>query len=129
MTTPAAAKVLLIDDHQITRSLLRAILREAGYLQFREAVDGESGIRVTEHFAPDLICLDVQMPGRNGVELLGELKALAPNAKVVMVTANNDRDTVVASVQSGASGYIVKPFNAATVIKVIERALGHAAAE
>lgn len=121
---PAKTRVLLIDDHQITRSLLRALLREAGYQQFREAIDGESGVKMAQHFGPDLICLDVNMPGRGGLAMLSELKEAAPTAKVVMVSASSDRDTVVTAMQSGAAGYVVKPFNAATVLKVIERALG-----
>lgn len=123
MTTPANTKVLLIDDHQITRSLLRGLLKDAGYQQFREATDGPSGLKMAEHFSPDLICLDVQMPGKSGVEMLAELKAVAPHALVLMVTASSDRDTVVAAMNAGANGYIIKPFNALTILKVIDGAL------
>lgn len=123
MTTPANTKVLLIDDHQLTRSLLRGLLKDAGYVHFREATDSPSGLKMAEHFGPDLVCLDVQMPGKSGVQLLAELKAVVPHALVLMVTGNSDRDTVVAAMNAGAHGYIVKPFNALTILKVIDGAL------
>lgn len=122
--TPSSIRVLVIDDHQLTRSLLRSILREAGYTTQREAGDAASGIKLAEHFAPHLICLDVQMPKMTGLEALSQLKAAAPRAAVLMVTGNNDRDTVVACVNAGAHGYIIKPFNGDTVLRAIETALG-----
>jgi two-component system chemotaxis response regulator CheY len=124
--TPATTKVLLIDDHAVTRSLLRAMLRDVGYVQIREAADGEIGLKLAAHLNPDLICLDVEMPGRRGVDLLADLRMAAPSCKIVMVTANGDRDTVLASANSGAAGYIVKPFNAASIQSVVRRALGGA---
>lgn len=126
MHTPDT-RVLIIDDHQVTRSILRGLLRDEGFVQIREAADAISGTKVAQHFAPHLICLDVQMPGMSGVEALAGLKQVAPRAVIVMVTADSDRDTVVASVNAGAHGYIVKPFNAVTVVRAIEAALSHAA--
>jgi two-component system chemotaxis response regulator CheY len=116
-------KVLLIDDHQLTRSLLRGLLREADYVNIRDAVDAASGLKLAQHFSPELVCLDMQMPGRTGLEMLAELKAVAPRAVVLMVTASSDRDTVMACMNAGAHGYIVKPFNALTVLKVIDAAM------
>jgi len=121
--TPAATKVLLIDDHQLTRSLLRGLLKDAGYVHIREATEAESGLKMAHHFGPDLVCLDVQMPGRSGVDMLADLKSAVPNALVLMVTASNDRDTVVACMNAGADGYIIKPFNALTILKVIDGAI------
>ncbi|WP_395703912.1 response regulator [Aquabacterium sp.] len=121
--TPETTKVLLIDDHQLTRSLLRGLLKNEGYHQFREAADAPSGLKIATHFSPDLVCLDVQMPGKTGLDMLAELREAVPHAVILMVTAQNDRDTVVACINAGAHGYIVKPFNALTIIKVIEGAL------
>jgi two-component system chemotaxis response regulator CheY len=128
---PSTLRVLVIDDHQLTRSLLRAMLREAGYTTQREAGDALSGLKVAEHFVPHLICLDVQMPKMNGVEAIASLKAAAPNAAIIMVTGSNDRNTIMASIDAGAHGYIIKPFNGETVMRAVESALakaGHAIA-
>ena len=84
-------KLLLIDDHELTRSILRQIVHEAGYTQLREAADGETGLTLAKHFAPHLICLDNQMPGNSGLVVLGELKTALPSTKVVMITSSNDK--------------------------------------
>lgn len=123
MTTIASTKVLLIDDHQLTRSLLRGLLKDAGFHAIRQAADGDSGVKQAQHFAPDLICLDMVMPGKSGLETLVPLREVAPRACVLMVTASSDRETVVNCLNAGANGYIIKPFNAATVLRVIESAL------
>lgn len=124
--TPSMIRVLVIDDHQLTRSLLRAMLREAGYTTQREAGDAVSGLKLAGHFSPHLICLDVQMPKLSGIEALAGLKAAAPGAAMLMVTGSNDRDTVVACINAGAHGYIIKPFNADTVLRSVESALAKA---
>lgn len=122
-TKTVETRVLLIDDHQLTRSLLRGLLRDADYVNIREAVDAASGLKMAQHYAPELICLDVQMPGKSGLEMLAELRTLVPQAVILMVTAHNDRDTVVACMNGGANGYIIKPFNAMTILKVIDGAM------
>lgn len=121
--TPSMIRVLVIDDHQLTRSLLRAMLREAGYTTQRESGDAISGLKLAEHFSPHLICLDIQMPEMSGIEALAGLKAAAPDAAILMVSGSNDRETVMACVDAGAHGYIVKPFNADTVMRTVESAL------
>ncbi len=120
---PSSLRVLVIDDHQLTRSLLRAVLREAGYTTQREAGDAMAGIKLAEHFAPHLICLDVLMPKMTGLEALARLKEAAPRAAVLMVTGSSDRETVLACIGAGAHGYIIKPFNADTVLRAVESAL------
>ena len=121
--TPSMIRVLVIDDHQLTRSLLRAMLREAGYTTQRESGDAIGGLKLAEHFSPHLICLDIQMPKMSGIEALAGLKAAAPDAAILMVSGANDRETVMACVDAGAHGYIVKPFNADTVMRTVESAL------
>jgi two-component system chemotaxis response regulator CheY len=126
---PNGTKVLLVDDHQLTRSLLRGLLKDAGFAHFREATDAAIGIKLAGHFAPDLICLDVQMPGVSGMDAIQALKEAAPRAAVLMVSANNDRETVVGCLEAGAHGYIIKPFNALTVLRSIDAALARSLAD
>jgi len=89
----------------------------------REASEAKSGLMLARHFAPDLICLDIQMPGKSGLELLAELKACAPRTPVLMITANSDAETVQACLVGHADGYIIKPFSAETLLKTVDGAL------
>ncbi|WP_284617893.1 response regulator [Aquabacterium humicola] len=124
--TPNTTRVLVIDDHQLTRSLLRSLLREAGYTTQRECGEALSGIKLANHFRPHLICLDVQMPKMTGIDAIAALRAAAPDAAIVMVTGSADRDTVVSCIDAGANGYIIKPFNGETVLRAVEAALSKA---
>ncbi|MFN4065487.1 MAG: response regulator transcription factor, partial [Parazoarcus communis] len=106
-------KVVLVDDNEVIRMALRAILRQAGFDVVGEARDGEGVADLVEKVRPDVVCLDVSMPGRSGLEVLGELRDRFPKVKVLMVTAHSDRETVSQVVQQGAAGMVLKPFNAA----------------
>jgi two-component system chemotaxis response regulator CheY len=125
MTLPGLdnIKVLLIDDHDLSRSLLRQILKDAGFAKVREAADGAAGLAIARHFLPEIICLDNQMPGKSGLEMLAEFKVAVPLSAVLMITASNDKDTVLACIKAGARGYILKPFSADTLVKLIEGTL------
>jgi two-component system chemotaxis response regulator CheY len=116
-------RILLIDDNALTRSVLRTILRQDGFQAIREASDAKSGLALARHFAPNLICLDIQMPGKSGLELLAELKSLAPKTPVLMITASNDVKTVKACMAERADGYIIKPFSAETLLKTVAGAI------
>ena len=120
---PNGIKVLLVDDHQLTRSLLRGLLKDAGFVHFREATDATTAIKLAGHFTPDLICLDIHMPGTSGMDAIQALKEAAPRAAVLMVSGSSDRETVLGCLSAGAHGYIIKPFNALTVLRAIEAAL------
>jgi two-component system chemotaxis response regulator CheY len=70
---------------------------------------------------PDIVCLDVQMPGCEGLDMLEQIKAILPHAVVMMITASNDLATVRTAIELGAAGYVVKPFNPGTVRATLER--------
>lgn len=117
-------KVLIVDDNEAIRIALRAILRQAGFNVVGEARDGLNALEMVERLRPDLVCLDVMMPGRSGLEVLVDLRARFPRVKVLMITGRNDRETVSEIVDHGAAGMVLKPFNAAKVIETVSRALG-----
>ncbi len=117
-------RAVIIDDNESIRVVLRAIVRQAGLQVVGEARDGESALEVVERWQPDLVCLDVVMPGRDGLEVLGEIKRRLPRTRVLMVTGQSDRQSVESMIAQGAAGIVVKPFNAARVIETIERAFG-----
>jgi CheY-like chemotaxis protein len=118
--------ILVVDDNALTRSVLRTILRQDGYHAIREASEAKAGLQLAQHFRPDVICLDIQMPGMTGLELLAHLKASAPTTPVLMITANNDSATVRACVEGHADGYLLKPFSAETLLKTIDGVVARA---
>ncbi len=105
-------KILSIDDSSIIQELLAEVIYDMGY-KFISAYDGETGIRLAEQEQPDLILLDVQMPGISGVrtcQLLGR-NGKTSHIPVIMCTAESQMDTVERAMKSGAAGYINKPIN------------------
>jgi len=113
--------VIIADDNDMMRSILRGMLRGEEYDVIGEARNGLSAVEMIERLKPDIVCMDVVMPEKNGVEALCEIKARLPEIEVIMVTSNSDPETVQESIQNGASGFIIKPFNAARVLDTLEK--------
>lgn len=123
-------RILLVDDNDVTRSLLRGMLRgEEAYDVVGEARNGDQGLEMAARVQPDIICLDIEMPGKNGIDVLPSLREAVPKAKILMITAHAGREMVQAAIGGGASGYIVKPFNAAKVLDALENAMGKGKAQ
>jgi len=118
--------VLIVDDNDTTRAMLRGILRHEGADVVGEAKDGPTAIAACSKLKPKMVCLDVLMPNGNGVDVLKEIRKEQPEVRVLMITGSADRETVQASIRGGASGYVVKPFNAARVIDAVRQALAAA---
>jgi len=110
-------RVLIADDSQVMRELLKAIVRAEGFAVAGEAVDGLSVMGAVLRNEPDIVCLDINMPGRTGLEVLQEIRARAPKVKVVMITSDNSMNSIRVAIGHGAHGYIIKPFNQAKVGK------------
>jgi two-component system chemotaxis response regulator CheY len=123
MAPKTLVKILIVDDNDLMRTLLRGILRNEEYEIVGEAKNGVIALEMVERFKPDLICMDVMMPEMDGLEALQSIKATHPEMRVVMVTGNPSVDNVREAIQNGASGFIVKPFNAAKVLNTLNRAL------
>lgn len=122
-----ATKVLVVDDNDMTRTMLRGILRQAGIDVVGEAADGKNVLdiikRLLPRWRPNLICLDVMMPGESGIEVLKKIKINYPQTKVLMITGSSERNVVQAALSNGANGYLVKPFNATNVLAAVKKAL------
>lgn len=116
--------IIIADDNDMMRSILRGMLRGEEYDVIGEARNGQSAIDMVERLQPDIVCMDVMMPEKNGIEALREIKAAHPATEVVMVTSNSDPETVQEAIQNGASGFIIKPFNAARVLDALEKVCG-----
>jgi len=118
--------VLIIDDDNISRMILRTILRGDEYEIVGEATNGKKGIELALELKPDIVCLDNMMPGMSGLDVLLEIRAKLPQTLILMVTGSADRETVQAALQGGADGYVVKPFNSGRVLAALEQALAKA---
>ena len=113
--------IMIVDDNDMMRSILRGMLRGEIYEVVGEARNGAIAVDMANRLKPDIVCLDVLMPEKNGIEALVEIKAARPETTVVMITANADADTVQQAIGNGASGFIIKPFNAARVLDTLQK--------
>lgn len=127
MPVASALKVLVVDDQQTIRSLVRTGLQQLGINDVREAADGEDGLRtLLTAQGVNLVITDFNMPKVDGLELLRAIRAHPPLAKtaVIMLTGRADRDLVQRAVQFGVNNYLVKPFTVATLKEKIEAVFG-----
>jgi len=116
-------KILVVDDAAFMRIVLKDILKNLGYTNIIEASDGIMAIEQYKKFKPDLVTLDVNMPKMDGIQALKHIISIDPKARVVMVTAVEQRFVVQEAIRTGAKDYIVKPFDRSMVATVVERVL------
>ena len=105
------------------RTLLRGILRSEAFQLISEAKNGVLALESIEKSKPDIVFLDVMMPEMGGLEALQAIKAKYPEIIVIMITGNPSAENVKESIEGGAGGFIVKPFNSAKVIDTLARAI------
>src|SRR6266516_5470300 len=100
--------ILIVDYHPLTRSALSALLGQNGFNGVGEVADGEEAIEQARSLNPDLILLDLSMPGMNGLEALPKLREAAPDSEVVVLTASGTEDNLLGAIRGGAAGYLLK---------------------
>lgn len=110
-------KFLVVDDFSTMRRIVRNLLKELGYTNVDEAEDGALGLAKLRSEKFDFVISDWNMPNMDGLEMLKSIRADPTLAKlpVLMVTAEAKKENIIAAAQAGASGYVVKPFTAATL--------------
>jgi DNA-binding NarL/FixJ family response regulator len=101
-------RVLLVDDHDLFRTGLMSLLVEEGVQVVGEAADGESALRLVRDLVPDVVVMDLNMPGLTGVEVTREISLTSPLTRVVVLTISADNSDVVEAVMAGACGYLLK---------------------
>lgn len=102
-------RVLLADDHTILRAGLRMMLNAQPDMEvIGEAQDGRQAINATMHFQPDIVLMDITMPDMNGIEATRQIKRIAPEVKVLVLTMHENDEYVFQALRAGASGYILK---------------------
>jgi len=113
--------ILIVDDIAVARDITRAMLRSLGVTKIFDASDGEKAVALFKREHPDIVFLDIQMPGVSGLQALGEMLADNPAAFVVMNSAESTQDNVSAAMKLGAKGFIVKPFRSQQVRDILDK--------
>ena len=109
MASEPRIRVMIVDDHSIVRVGLQQVLEQAGDFEVvGHASDGEEAVRVAVEVEPDVVIMDVMMPGKDGVEACREIMGSLPGVRVMMLTASTAEDAVVEAVAAGATGYLQK---------------------
>ncbi|MEK7817103.1 MAG: response regulator [Actinomycetota bacterium] len=117
--------VMIVDDEASLRSLVRANLEIDGF-DVCEAVDGIEAMNLLRDMQPDLILLDIMMPGKDGIEVLGELAAdnKLKDIPVILLTAKGEQKDLERGAELGARGHITKPFDPEQMVRTVKAALG-----
>lgn len=122
MNEQTALRVLIIDDYDMTRSLLKIILRSQKFVVVGEAGDGEEGVEMSLRLQPDIVLLDVIMPKLNGLDALLKIKSHQHQPMVLMISSSEEKEIVNQAMLRGANGFVLKPFNTESVIQTLNDA-------
>jgi YesN/AraC family two-component response regulator len=114
-------KVLVADDVKIMRSLLRSNLASFECEIVSEVDNGDEVVENVRHTSPDIVFLDINMPGKNGLEVLQEIKSEFSDLFVAMISGHNTFDNIKRSMELGADGFIVKPYTAIKIREMIDK--------
>jgi DNA-binding NarL/FixJ family response regulator len=120
--------LLVVDDVPLFRAGLTSALIGAGYDVIGEAADGEAAVGMAESEQPDIVLLDILMPGMSGIDVLGKIRAVAPTSKVLLVTGSESEEDLVSAIRGGARGYILKDMPFDELVQVIDNVAGGGAA-
>jgi len=121
-------RLLVVDDVPLFRAGLTAALGAAGYDVVGEAADGDSAVTTAETAQPDIVLLDILMPGISGLEVLGKIRAVSPSSEVILLTGSESEEDLVAAIRGGARGYILKDMPFDELVVAIDKVSGGGAA-
>jgi len=116
-------KILIVDDAQFMRFTIKRILTKFGFENVFEAENVEIAVKSYKENNPDLITMDITMPGDSGIDGLKKIKEINPQARIIMVSASSQKDKVIEALTLGAKHFIVKPFTEENFIAIIEKVL------
>lgn len=123
MNNQEPATILLIDDHPMLRTGVKQLVSMAPDISVvGEASNGEQGIDLAESLDPDLILLDLNMPGMNGLETLDKLREKALSGRIVVFSVSNHEEDVVTALKRGADGYLLKDMEPEDLLKALQQA-------
>lgn len=112
-------RVMVADDHSLFRDGIVSLLEAAGFDVVAEAGTGKDILEAIRNSAPDLVLLDLTMPGMSGLEALKQIRLEHPDVKVVILTVSDDDDDLMAAIQAGASGYLLKDLDSQEFLELL----------
>ncbi len=115
--------IMVVDDAKFIRMRVSKLLAKQGYT-IVEAGDGDEAVQNYRQLRPDLVLMDITMPGKDGLTALAEIRSFDPQARVIMFTALGQQALVLEAMQTGAKDFLVKPFDPEQIIKALQKALG-----
>ena len=118
------SSVLIVDDAAFMRMMLKDILTKNGLQVVGEAVNGSDAVEKYKELQPDVVTMDITMPEKDGITAVKEIRAIYPQAKIIMCSAMGQQPMVLEAIQAGAKDFVVKPFQADRVMGSIKKVLG-----
>ncbi|NOZ06919.1 MAG: response regulator transcription factor, partial [Chloroflexi bacterium] len=114
-------RLLLVDDHEVVRLGLRALLeRHPQFEVIGEAATADEAVRAVREGRPDVVVMDIRLPGKSGIEACREIKQIAPGCRVIMLTSFANDEFLVEAINAGASGYVLKQLGSNALAQAIE---------
>jgi two-component system chemotaxis response regulator CheY len=114
-------RLLVVDDALFMRKMICGVAAEAGWQVVGEAANGAEAVSLYQQYRPDLVTMDLVMPIMGGLEALRQIRSLDPEAKVVVVTALDQKQSLMESIRYGAIDFIVKPFERERVLSLLAK--------
>jgi two-component system chemotaxis response regulator CheY len=115
------AKIMIVDDSKLVRKKLTDILTKAGHTIVAECEKGDDSLTAYRTYKPDIVTMDINMPGMNGIDATALIRKNYPDAKIIIVSANSQERMILEGINKGASCFIVKPFSDDHVIRTVNR--------
>jgi two-component system, NarL family, response regulator DegU len=117
-------RVMIVDDHPVTRDGLRSALMSSGEVEIAgEAASGEQAVQAVKEVAPEVIFMDVRLPGISGIEATRQIMAIAPETKVILFTVEESRAALADAMRAGVSGYLLKDVSADELVQAAKLAM------
>ena len=114
-------KILLVDDHEVVRLGLKSLLSLYNHLEIvGECSNADDALLLVKNKNPDVVLMDVKMPGKNGIEACKEIKDASPSTHIIMLTSFDDDEFIYKSIIAGASGYVLKEIGSNELIHAID---------
>ena len=118
-----AVNVLIVDDLAFIKIVLRDIIEKSGFRVVGEASNGEQAITAYQDTRPDVVLMDITMPGMDGLTALKKIREIDPAARIIICSALGQQQLIVQAIQLGAKDFIVKPFQPQRVVAALKKAL------